>query len=99
MRVSWVYQGQAFEWDSDKALINERKHGISFELACEAFFDPFLRLLDAGTEGETRDAVLGFTSDSRLLFVVHLLRDRDLIRIVSARVATAQERKLYEEGE
>ena len=31
-----------FEWDSLKAAINLRKHNIRFELACEAFFDPFV---------------------------------------------------------
>jgi uncharacterized DUF497 family protein len=29
-----------FEWDEAKALANEAKHGVSFELAQHAFLDP-----------------------------------------------------------
>jgi uncharacterized DUF497 family protein len=47
--------GSAFEWDVGKAKVNLRKHGVSFETACEVFFDPFVRLIDAGSEAETRD--------------------------------------------
>lgn len=37
-----------FEWDSRKAAENVTKHGLFFETACEVFFDPFLRVVDAG---------------------------------------------------
>jgi hypothetical protein len=53
------------------------------ETACEVFFDPLVRLEDAGDEDEARDAVVGLTEDWRLLFVVHLIREDDTIRIVS----------------
>ena len=57
---------------------------------------PFVRLIVAGSEAETRDAAVGFTEDSRLLFVVHLIREQERIRIISARAATAREREEYE---
>ena len=68
-----------------------------FETACEAFFDPFLRVVKAGiVEGEPREAVIGMTESWRLLSVVYI-EGVDVIRIVSARTAEKQERKIYEE--
>jgi uncharacterized DUF497 family protein len=53
MNFSYNFQGIEFEWDSDKATTNLRNHDVSFEIACEVFFDPFLRVEDAGVvEGE-----------------------------------------------
>jgi uncharacterized DUF497 family protein len=60
------------------------------------FFDPFVRVIDATDEDEARDAAIGYTEDSKLLFVVHVVSDEDTIRIISARAATAAEGKLYE---
>ena len=45
MDVKISLHGITFEWDSNKAATNVRKHNVSFEMACEAFFDPFLRYL------------------------------------------------------
>ncbi|WP_245631956.1 BrnT family toxin [Edaphobacter aggregans] len=59
----------------------------------------FLRLEDASANGELRDVVIGFAEDWTLLFVVHALVEDDRIRIISARPATAPERRLYEDGE
>lgn len=90
-------QGIRFEWDTDKARTNRRKHALGFEVACEAFFDPFLRIVDAGTEGdEAREAILGLTEGWELLFVVFVERN-DVFRIISARPATRQERRTYED--
>ena len=75
------------------------KHGVSFEAACQIFFDPFIRLEDASTGEEERDAALGLTEDRALLFVVHILREGETIRIISARPATAPERRIYEDSE
>ncbi len=88
--------GQVFEWDSGKALRNLGKHGVSFESACEVFFDPFFRLLDASDRGEARDAVLGYAEEGALLFVVHMVRAGEIIRVISARPATPSERRVYE---
>jgi uncharacterized DUF497 family protein len=100
MDVRFLYCGQHFVWNAEKASANQAKHGISFETACQVFFDPLVYLQDASDEGEQRDAAIGLTTeDWTLLFVVHLLREDDVIRIVSARPATAQERRTYEDND
>jgi uncharacterized DUF497 family protein len=99
MDIYFLYRGQRFVWDAEKASSNANKHGVRFETACEVFFDPFLRVEDATVDEELRDAAVGLTEDWALLFVVHLMREGDTIRIISARPATAQERRAYEDGE
>ena len=89
-------RGQTFEWDSQKAGANLRKHNVAFQEACEVFFDPFLCLVDAAAEEEAREGAIGYTERSRLLFVVHIVRKEETIRIISARTATMEERKIYE---
>ena len=100
MDASYLCQGQFFEWDIEKAAMNLLKHGVSFEKACEVFFDPFVRILEAtDREDEARDAAIGFTKDLSMLFVVHLVRvneETEAIRIISARAATPGEREQYE---
>jgi uncharacterized DUF497 family protein len=71
MDAYFILEGQHFRWDIEKALSNFNKHGIRFEYACEIFFDPFVRLVDATVEDEPRDAAIGLTEDWTLLFVVH----------------------------
>ncbi len=93
-----VVDGLQFEWDPEKAAGNLEKHGITFEEACEVFFDPFLLAEDASREPfEARMAVIGMTLRWRVLFVVHVERSEGL-RLISARPATAAERKRYEDG-
>ena len=46
MNIQYTLQDVAFEWDSKKAIANFRKHKVKFELAAEAFFDPFVCSLD-----------------------------------------------------
>ena len=85
-----------FEWDIQKAATNVHKHEISFETACEVFFDPFLyHLEDEIVDCELRETVIGMTENWRLLQVVYVLRE-DVIRIISARKATKYERRWYE---
>jgi hypothetical protein len=62
------------------------------------FFDPFVRVVDASGEDESRDALIGMTLEARLLFVVHIEQVEESFRIVSARPATSAERRLYEDG-
>ena len=50
--------GISFVWDQTKAQENLRKHGVAFQQAAEAFFDPFLRVVDASSEDESRDAII-----------------------------------------
>lgn len=96
MNVEFTLQGITFEWDDDKARLNRSKHGVSFEKACEAFLDPFFRVVDAGViEGERREAIIGLAVDWRLLFVVYVVR-QEAVRIISARPATEKERREYE---
>jgi uncharacterized DUF497 family protein len=63
MDNSFIFQGITFLWDLKKAQTNLQKHGVSFEQACEVFFDPFIRVLDASVEDEARDAVIGVNSN------------------------------------
>jgi uncharacterized protein len=89
-----------FEWNLLKAEANQRKHGISFEEAESAFYDEYARLIPDPDHsiGEERFLLLGVSEVSRLLTVVHLYKENDrVIRIISARPATKQERKQYEE--
>jgi uncharacterized DUF497 family protein len=89
-------RGQTFEWDSEKAAINLRKHNVTFQEACEVFFDPFFCLVDSPAEDEAREGAIGYSERSRLLYVVHVVRQEETIRIISARHATTEERKIYE---
>jgi len=83
-------------WDIQKARLNLCKHGVNFEQACEVFFDPFIRIVDASAEYEARDAVIGVTSSGKHLFVVHIQLEEDCFRIISARKVTKKERYYYE---
>ncbi len=95
--MHFSHTGQRFRWDAQKATSNFAKYGVRFEQACEVFFDPFVRFVDASAEDEARDAALGLAEDWSLLFIVHLLREGEFIRIISARPATRAERRIYEE--
>lgn len=96
MDNSFIFQGITFLWNLKKAQINLQKHGVNFEQACEVFFDPFIRVLDASVEDETRDAVIGVNSNGKHLFVVHIQLEEDCFRIISARKVTKKERYFYE---
>lgn len=88
-----------FEWDHVKARKNLRKHGVTFEEASSVFHDP-LAVTGANpdhSEGEERMVTFGVSSLGRLLVVAHTERG-DAIRIISARVTTQHERRIYEEG-
>jgi len=90
---------QIFEWDSRKSKTNLREHGVDFERAREAFFDPLRKIELEGTEhGEIRWRTIG-ESNGRLLFVSYTLEeegDLEIVRIISARKATPRERRAYE---
>ena len=87
-----------FEWDDRKAAANDKKHGVSFEEARTIFFDERARLIDDPdhSEDEERFILLGLSSTLRLLVVCHCYRSEgNVIRIISARKATARESKSY----
>ncbi|RIZ71866.1 MAG: BrnT family toxin [Methylococcales bacterium] len=96
--MRYIQNGIEFEWDDKKALSNIKKHGISFKEACDAFFDPFFQTVDAtdDEEDELRDGLIGYSQDGQLLFVVHVEKSDNGYRIISARSAAANERKIYE---
>jgi uncharacterized protein len=87
-----------FEWDKRKAAANLKKHGVSFEEARSVFFDERARLIDDPdhSENEDRFVLLGLSSSLRVLVVCHCYRSEGgVIRIISARRATAREAKSY----
>ncbi len=86
------------EWDPTKARINRRKHGVTFEEAATVFTDLLSSAIPdpLHSEDEERFIIIGQSIRQRLLVVVHADRG-DNIRIISARVANAHERKTYEE--
>ena len=97
MNVYFVLNGITFVWDDEKARINPSNHiGITFQQAAEIFFDPFLIVVDASRNEESRDAAIGLDCRWNLLFVVHIEREGNFIRIISARKETHQERVEYE---
>ena len=74
-----------------------QRYGISFEMACEAFFDPFVWIADEESVGdETRDTIVGMTLRWKVLCVIYTVRIGDRYRIISAREATPAERQDYE---
>ena len=88
----------SFEWDSAKAAVNVRKHGVSFEEAQSVFYDEFAVQFfdDDHSSDEERFLLLGMSTGARLLLVCHCERDGgDVIRIISARKATKRESTFY----
>ena len=97
MDCRFELNGLLFAWDEAKARRNVQEHdGVSFEQAAEVFFDPFFRLVDAERNAEARDAAIGYDTQGRLLFVVHVEIENECIRIISARKATREERKKHD---
>ena len=91
-----------FEWDERKNRSNQRKHGVSFEEAAQVFRDPmYVSAQDRVEDGEERWQTFGLVDGVLLLMVAHTIEEQssveETIRIVSARRATARERRRYEE--
>jgi hypothetical protein len=88
-----------FEWDRHKTASNRTKHGISFMEAATVFRDPLGRITDdpRHSDAEQRYVILGHSRAMRLVTVMFTERG-EAIRIISARRATQQERRDYEEG-
>ncbi|WP_041597116.1 BrnT family toxin [Granulicella tundricola] len=96
MAMHSMLDGQRFVWDSDKAARNLAWHGVRFEQAREVFLDQLARYEDASPDEEARQACIGLTSEYRLLYVVHVVREGDVLRLISARLAERAERRRYE---
>lgn len=86
-----------FEWDSEKAAANLRKHGVSFSEAVTVFGDPLeVTIADPDhSESEFRFLSIGRSESGRLLVVAYTERD-NRIRLISARPATPRENRSYE---
>jgi uncharacterized DUF497 family protein len=87
-----------FRWDPSKNEANKKKHGVSFEEAQTVFFDESaMEFFDSGhSGGEDRFLLLGQSFSLRTLMVCHCYREPEsVIRIISARKATAKERNSY----
>ena len=88
-----------FEWDWRKAATNLKDHGVSFEEALTVFADPLGRIFDDldRSTSERRELIIGHSAQHRLL-VVSFTERTTRTRIISAREATAGERRDYEEN-
>ncbi len=88
-----------FEWDRDKAAANLTKHGVGFEEASSVFADLLAVIFDdeEHSEDEHREIIIGHSQRGRVLLVSFVERESG-VRLISARVATRQEREDYEEN-
>lgn len=87
-----------FEWDSRKAATNIHKHGVSFDEASTVFDDPLAVIFDDETHSttEVRELIIGHSVAGRLPLVAFTERPGEMLRLISARVVTKQERQDYE---
>ena len=86
----------SFEFDPRKAIANLRKHGVSFAEAEPVLYDPCaLTREDPDATGEPRYLTVGMGALGRVLMVCWTERGT-AVRLISARLATASERKCYE---
>ena len=87
-----------FSWDEHKNLTNQRKHRVSFKVAARVFIDAnrIEQYDDQEDYGENRWITIGIVGPA-LLTVVYTVRDEDgeVIRLISARRANAQEKRAY----
>jgi uncharacterized DUF497 family protein len=87
-----------FIWNRNKAAANEKKHGVSFAEARQAFYDNYA-VVEPDKEhswDEQRYHLIG-ASSRRLLFIVYVEPDEETIRIISAREVEPYERRRYYE--
>lgn len=86
-----------FEWNREKAVLNFKKHGISFDEAVSIFFDPLAATFDDPDHSldERRLITIGYSSQDRLLVVCPTERSGS-VRLISARRVTKREKKRHE---
>lgn len=87
-----------FEWNQTKAKSNKLKHGIAFEEAISVFYDKSATVFyDGGNSvSEDRYLILGYSNQLRILLTsFHEEQTSEVVRIISARKATANEAKQY----
>lgn len=88
-----------FTWDEEKAAANRKQHGVAFEEAQTVFDNPFAAIFDdeEHSDIEPREIIIGHSVNNRLL-LVFFVEHPEHIRLISARTATAKERRDYEQG-
>jgi len=88
-----------FEWDDAKNQKNIIKHGIDFLQASTVFDDLNAVVMeDASLQyGEARYQIIGSADPVGIIFVVFAEREGDIIRLISARKATKQEKRIYQQ--
>jgi len=97
MNVSSTMDGQGFVWDSEKGLQISESMAFDPMMPAKSFLinPPVMRM--RALEGEVRQACIGLTTEYRLLYVVHVIREGDVLRLISARLAEPAERRPYED--
>lgn len=99
-RIGIIYLWIEFAWDPRKNEVNRRKHHVSFDEARTVFYDDDALVIGdpAHSREEDRFLILGFSAQATLLVVCHCYRESEsVIRIISARKATRNESKQYDE--
>lgn len=88
-----------FTWDRTKAEANLKKHGVDVREAATVFEDQWSMAFPDSDHswGERRFVIIGVSARGRILVVAYTEVNANLIRIISARVATSHERRFYEE--
>jgi uncharacterized protein len=88
-----------FEWDPSKAAANLKKHNVNFEEAKTLFDNPLAVIFDddAHSMDEPREIILGHSRQNRFLLVAFTVRSGN-VRLISARLATRNEREDYEQN-
>ena len=85
------------EFDQEKAASNLKKHGVSFDEAATSLLDPMALVReDDDARDEARFVAVGISNAGRLITVCYTLRNKETIRLISARKATTNERRQYE---
>ncbi len=95
---SVVMSSIIFDWDEKKDRANQKKHGVSFQEAMTVFSDENARIIvdPDHSESDDRFILLGLSGSLRTLVVCHCYREQEnIIRIISARKATRNERTIY----
>lgn len=90
-----------FEWNPEKAESNLKKHEVDFSEAETVFGDPLAKIFDDDkhSSDEKREIIIGHSVQKRILLVSFTEREKDTVRIISARLATPKERRNYENAE
>ena len=86
-----------FEWDKEKEMLNMKKHGISFEEILPMFDDPlFWEKEDFAHSNLDETRYIGTAKINGFAVVVACYTERERIRIISARISSNEEERLYE---